>query len=293
MDAKKHASLQVKVDRYMFTADPSLDKSLPTFAGYEVVKDFRPRNPRRLRSYARVRWLRTAKDTSRIRLQYKPLHPWCRPLHITFYPDDFTGITRDQLNVVLAPCSRPRISLIELAFDFPSNSGVDNNFVLQHARFGKSRRRIDRGGKGQLRYGDRGSPKLVRCYWKDKIQRHRVELELHSSLLRRIGVNCPLQFPKLYGIVPPHFSFVSISWERLERYFRKNRFGEADALMEGTRARAERSLQRALRFLKRSGVANPHRFLVPLRRNKEIKMALRNWLDSVWRPEDQEADVYP
>lgn len=289
MDAKKRTSPGVKLDRYAFIADARRGGLISAIEGYEVAADFRPRH-QGTASYARVRRFRSSENSSEIRVQYKPLHPWCRSLRVTLIADDATGITRAERDAVLKTCLNPSSSTIELAFDFPDGSGIDHDFVRQHARFGKSWRRHDRGGKGQLRYGDRRSPKLIRCYWKRNLDCYRIELELHSALLRRIGVSDISEFGRLYTIVPSHFSFVTISWKRLERYLRKKFGRDAQVLLEEARTRAERSLRLALGFLRRSGISNPHRFLVPLQLNREIKMALRKWLAGFCRPEDQETD---
>jgi hypothetical protein len=289
MDAKEQTCPDTKLDRFIFNADAQQDGRISTIEGYEVAADFRPRH-QGTASYARVRRFRSSENASEIRVQYKPLRPWCRSLRVTSIADDNTGITRTELDAVLKECLNHRSSTIELAFDFPDGSGIDHSFVRQHARFGKSRRRHDRGGEGQLRYGDRRSPKMVRSYWKRNLKCYRIELELHSALLRRIGVTEISQFGRLYSVVPSHFSFVTISWKKLERHLRKKFGSDAHVLLEEARARAERSLRLALRFLRRSGISNPHRFLVPLRLNREIKMALRKWLAGFCRPEDQEPE---
>src|SRR5260370_378937 len=81
------------------------------------------------------------------------------------------------------------------------------------ARFGKSRRRTNRGGPGTLRFGSRGSSKLIRCYWKEEIGRYRVELELHATLLKKFSIQkiteLPLIVTKLW---PAHFCFKVMRW---------------------------------------------------------------------------------
>lgn len=138
---------------------------------------------------------------------------------------------------------------------------VDENYVLRHARFGKSRRRKDRGGPRTLRYGSRASSKLVRCYEKEGIGRYRVELELHAPLLRKWSIrniaDLPLVATKLWSA---HFSFKVVRWDALEAHLAQ-RYGpeKGKKLYEKAREYAQTSLLRVNRFL--SGVVhNPHRF---------------------------------
>jgi hypothetical protein len=287
------ALCMVKLDRTIFTGEGRQGGRIARIDGYNVIADFRPKPQGKIASYDRVRKFRSRSDDSQVVVQYRRLHPWCRPLRVTVIADDSTGIERPQFDAVLQPCLGHRSSTVELAFDFPVGSGVDSTFVRRHARFGKSRRRHDRGGEGQLRYGGRQSPKLVRCYWKPRLHCYRIELELHSALLRLIGVTDISEFGRLYGIVPSHFCFAAISFRRLERHLLR-KFGEdGQVLLVETRLRAAKSLRLALSFLKRNGIANPHRFLHPLRLNDELKAALRSWLGRFCRAEDREIVRHP
>jgi hypothetical protein len=184
--------------------------------------------------------------------------------------------------------------LFELAFDFDPSSGVDDAFVLQHALFGKSRFRSDRGGPGQLRYGSRFSGKLVRCYRKDAVNAFRVEIELHSSLLPRrqrdnrleiIDSRWPEIADAAFSIVPAHLKFVKIRFGALGRHLRR-RFGErGDVLLARTRARSTDSLHSALTYLRGKGVHNPHRFLQPMTQiNAALEQAIDEWATDFLRP---------
>ena len=273
----------IKLDRLIFTAQARQGDRIASINGYETVADFRPRPQGKTPSYSRVRKFRCTHDNSHVDVQYRPARPWCRPLRIKLTADDRTGITPTQVQAVLGSCLDQRPSLVELAFDFPFQSGVDDEYVRQHARFGKSRLRQDRGGTGQLRYGSRSSPKLVRCYWKRNLRCYRVELELHSALLRKIGLIDVHEWGRLYRLVPSHLSFEAISWRKLGRHLRR-KFGQHDdALLQETRRRAENSLASAMRFLRRKGILNPHRFLYALRVNEEVKVAMRGLLSDFSR----------
>jgi len=137
-------------------------------------------------------------------------------------------------------------------------------------------------GNGQehvLYLGSRKSRKLIRCYRKEALGAFRVELELHSSFLRRhqntrvegLAILVP-------SLCPSHVRFVALDWVRLERYLTKSKGQRGQAILAGARERAA-SIHRACRYLRRHGVNNPHRFLVPLRINKQISAALYRWAD--------------
>jgi hypothetical protein len=156
---------------------------------------------------------------------------------------------------------------------------VDEAFVSRYGRFGKSRRREDLGGAGQLRLGSRGSLKLVRCYQKEALDCFRVELELHSALLRKFGVeDCRKLYVVASKLIPSHLCFLGFRWKKLARSLTR-RFGSkgADILREARRRRDDVSLRDALRFLTEQGLPNAHRFLFRLEINKEVEVALRLW----------------
>jgi hypothetical protein len=126
-----------------------------------------------------------------------------------------------------------------------------------------------------LYYGGRKTDKLVRCYEKKNLGVFRVEMELHSGLLREIRT--PDDFWYLPDVVyPSHFQFVTVDWRRLEEYL-SNKFGDRGRrLFAGARYRSA-SLRRVRRYLHRNGVVNIHRFLAPLEINDQVGKALDRW----------------
>ena len=130
---------------------------------------------------------------------------------------------------------------------------------------------------GVLYYGGRKSDKFVRCYEKDGLTVFRVELELHSGLLRHHSVLTLADFRFLADLIyPKHLLFVEVDWRRLEKYLAK-RFGSyGSQILAGARER-EVSLQRVRNYLTSCGVENVHRFLVPLAMNKEVAAALNKF----------------
>jgi len=224
---------------------------------------------------------RSLTNSSQIVLRYEKAMPWLSNWRIEMIGDDETGITPEEIEAVLAHCWSHKLALVELAFDFAPETGVDRTFLLRHGLFGKSRRRKNRGGGEQLRYGGRRCPKLVRCYWKKELGRYRVELEVHSALLRKYAACKVADFGGFcLKLLVSHFQFVGIRWQKLSGYLQK-KIGDrtVQLLLHEVQERASISLRRALRFLSRNGVTNPHRFLRPLKINRDIRAALISWLE--------------
>jgi hypothetical protein len=132
---------------------------------------------------------------------------------------------------------------------------------------------VRKQNKGHVLYwGGRKSDKLVRSYEKEEVNRYRVELELHSQLLRREKISTLDDFEGLIdAIYPRHIQFVDVAWDRLKRHLRRKRHGRA--LIAGAQHRAA-SLSRLRRYLRRHGISNFNRFLLPLAINKKIDRAI-------------------
>jgi hypothetical protein len=180
--------------------------------------------------------------------------------------------------MVLKHCRFYRFVLAELAIDFGPRSDVDGAFVRRHALFGKSRRRTDRGGPGQLRYGSRKSGKLVRCYWKSQVNAFRVELEIHSQLLKRHRIEVAEDLAGVIDVIrPKHLRFVRLDWKRLEAHLERRFSPKHQWRIRKARALASRSLQKTFRFLRGQGVHNVHRFTREMRINRAVENALFRW----------------
>jgi hypothetical protein len=127
-----------------------------------------------------------------------------------------------------------------------------------------------------LYFGARKSDKLVRCYEKPGLG-YRVELECHSNLLRRGHIRTLDDFIYLPDLIQPkHLQFVTVDWKKLKRHLRKRLGSDAHALFTNAKSRAT-SARRVLRYLRRKGILNPHRFLVPLSINKSVSNAFDRW----------------
>jgi hypothetical protein len=259
-------------------------RKLPLIPGFTTVKDHRLRPKGVSPIYDRVRTLRSLTSETEVSWQYQRNRGWVKPWRITWVADDRTGITPTDILRIVKRCKFFRFLLVELAFDFDSALGINRTFVKRHGLFGKSRRRTDLGGPGQLRYGARKSGKLIRCYWKPQVNGFRVELELHSRLLSKGRLKKEQNFnfkdvPNriLPDVFPDHIQFVRFCWEALAKYLTR-RFGQqGEEILEQARAEALVSLSSATQFLRRKRVNNVHRFFVPMRINKAIDAALTKW----------------
>jgi len=267
---------------------------VPKVRGFKTIRDSRLRWKGKPPVYARVREMRADCSATIAQWQYARRQGWVKHWRVTLVGDDQQGVAAKEAWLFFKHFRFPKLLLFELAFDFDPSSGVDDAFVLQHALFGKSRFRSDRGGPGQLRYGSRFSGKLVRCYRKDAVNAFRVEIELHSSLLPRrqrdnrleiIDSRWPEIADAAFSIVPAHLKFVKIRFGALGRHLRR-RFGErGDVLLARTRARSTDSLHSALTYLRGKGVHNPHRFLQPMTQiNAALEQAIDEWATDFLRP---------
>lgn len=127
-------------------------------------------------------------------------------------------------------------------------------------------------------FGTRKSDKFVRCYQKDELGVFRVELEVHSPLLRKHSIETLddlIHVPEI--ICPGHLQFVDLNWTRLRRYLSK-KFGAGGAQVGAGALRRAASLLKVRRYLGKRGVVNFHRFLSPQNTEnlREQSPSLRN-----------------
>jgi hypothetical protein len=284
-----------RLDRFRSDSWSKRGALVPKVKGFKIVRDIKLRcRAGKPPIYARVRELLSKHSATKAFWQYERRKAWVKQWRVTLIADDLRGITAHEAWSFCKHFRFFKLLLFELALDFSLDSGIDAAFVQQHALFGKSRFRPDRGGAGQLRFGSRFSGKLIRCYQKESVSAYRVEIELHSSLLPRPRRNnlrevIDMRWPELadaaFSILPGHCRFVKLRFQALGRHLRQ-RFGErGDVLLEHTRALSTHSLHSALAYLRRKGIHNPHRFLQPLTRiNAAIERAIDDWATDFLRP---------
>jgi hypothetical protein len=255
-----------KIDRVIVSGSVRTGATPPTFDGYRVVCDTFVRSQARLKTYLRVCIYHNCKTGVCIYLLYRPVLRGLPQFKLTVIANDYRALSCQEIYQIVRRFGTYWLTLIEIALDFPSESHVDLRYVRAHTLFGKSRPSNPNRFPGTLRYGGRRSDKLVRCYRKGQINRFRVELELHSSLLRKFGILRLEDLEKLPAqLYPNHIRFARLDWQALEKRF------------PGLGISPTLSIHKTMELLRQCAVNNPHRFLVPLRINKLILRALKQW----------------
>jgi hypothetical protein len=269
-----------RLDRLIVAVRKAKAEEVPAIKGYKVVRDTRVQRQSAVSTYQRVRQLRSATTASQIFIQYKPVQGYLPGQRITMVADDKLGITPKEIeDVIGAHFRNHQVSLAEIALDFTEDSGIDEEFVLKFGKFGKTRRRRDRGGEGTLRYGSRTSPKMIRCYRKIPLGSYRVEVELHSALLRKYSItNVGQLYMVASRLASRHVRFVRIDWKRLETPLRRRLGPDCREVLAEARRRADISSGSATRFLGRR-IPNVHRYLKPLLINRDVRAALKTWAE--------------
>ncbi len=265
----------VRIDRVQFVSWARPGWRPPTLQGFKVTRDSFVRSETSLKTYARCRQYQSTTNDTKIYWQYERQHSWLKPWKVTVVADDKTGLSYEEIDAVIRHCRFYRFLTIEVAIDFRPSTGVGRKFVRRHAIFGKSRRVKKHKHRG-LYWGGRKCGKLVRCYYKKPLRFYRVELELHSRFLSDEDIKRLDDVDAVAVIIhPQHFQFVDVDWERLKQYLSRKQHGRT--LLAGARRRAA-SLSRLRRYLRRHGIKNFHRFLVPLPINEKINRAFTRWM---------------
>ena len=271
-------AIRGRLDRLQFNCWAPSGRTPPTLKGFETVWDRFVRRQTSTGTYARCRCYRGVATGTQIFWQYHRTKGWLRPWKVTLVANDYHGLSYDEINSAMKHCRFCRFLIVEIAIDFGLSVGVNANFIHRHEVFGKSRERKDRGGPSQIRFGSRKSNKLVRCYFKDAIDAFRVELEVHSQLLRKNQIEKLDDLPGVaYLISPEHFTFAKVRWRALRHYLKRRYPSEAAETLAQTKKRARVSLRRAMQYLRQKGVVNRHRFLAPMLINRRIENALSVW----------------
>ena len=266
---------QVRLDRIQILAETKKAR-LPAISGFRIMWDTFVRRQTTVSTYRRVRECKNPGTGTRLFIQYQPTCPWLSPLKATLVGNDRQGLRRRELETIFSCFTKARLLLVEVAVDFLQVSGVDCRFIRRHAVFGKSRPRAS-SYPDSLRYGSRKSDTLIRCYSKPSVSAFRVEIELHSSWLRRKNVLKLKDLRRLPDLLySSHIRFVQFDWVALARHLRHKGL-PANKILQAARTEA-RSIHGLMGFLRHElGLRNVHRFLIPLEMNEQIRLALENW----------------
>jgi hypothetical protein len=267
---------EIGIDRFIFIASRKAETIPPDIPGFCVVRDFLPRSQTTTRTYIRVRELVNPDTHTRLWVAYRPRLRGLAPFKVSVGRPDRRRFSRDELGQIVSPFTDYRLLLVEVASDFLPESCVDAKFIQRFAIFGKSRPCPSRF-PNTLRYGGRRTGKLIRCYWKKPINRFRVEVELHSLLLRRWRITQIKDLQKLPSVLcPKHFKFVTFNEKAVLQHLARREVSRRsqNALMH----QSSQSIHAALEFLRcRLGVKNPHRFLRLHPLNEQLASAVYNW----------------
>jgi hypothetical protein len=268
---------EIDVDRFAIVLSHETGSAPPDFPGYRVVKDSFVHSQTTHPTYGRVRELINRTNEIRLFIQHRPVMPGLAPFKITVVRNDKRRLSQRHVGQIVSALTSYRLLLLEIALDFPLENGVNADFVRRHAIFGKSRARNSRLFANTLRYGGRRSDKLVRCYVKGNLQCFRIELEIHSSLLRRHGLVRFEDLRKLpHLLCPTHIWFARLDWQAVVRHLDR-RGVSANKMAELEFARSC-PIHTALKVLRGTlGVKNAHRFLKPLAINRRLLLALHAW----------------
>jgi len=268
-----------RLDRLRFACPRSGFKSVgkpPGVPGFKTIADTFVNAPKgKTVAYKRVRRMENPTTGTKIHVQHWRAHGYLKPMRVTVIGPDLTGILWAELKSIGDAFKDFVVRMVELAFDFSSESGVDADFVRRHARFGKSKS-VPMMFPGYLRYGTRQSPKMIRCYWKKQVGAFRVEIEFHSTFPVLPQTDCLLY---LLDVSPSGFSFVRVDWLALDAHLTKK--GIRGMKISAEARTRYTSLQRLLRYLRRSGVNNPHRFLRTMKKDQLIREAAKTWSQSL------------
>lgn len=261
---------QVTLDRLSIYANAADRKAFRDQPGHRVIRGhFLKHGP-----YRRV--LETEDIQTGARTLFYDLRRvrWVKPVKVVLVAGDDQGLEPSDVLAVLELLEKSRLSLLELAFDFPGQA-LSTAFVLEHVTFGKSRWKARR--VGIVWFGARRSSKFVRAYRKPSISAFRIELELHAPWLRHHHIRDCFDFGRIPDLIMRrHIFFCRLDWVAVIRKIRRS-VPNARLALRNLRWQ-QHDLHATLHFLRREVLlSNTHRFLVPLKLNDFAAIALKRW----------------
>jgi hypothetical protein len=270
------------LDLLRFLLGENLIPALKNLSNVRTVQShwIRPRSASAFHAYGRAHWFERTDSRMKFYVESERQHGFVAPYVLTAIADDRTGLLPGEVFPILEAAPTAKLTMVELAFDFPLLSTVTRDFVVRHGIFGKSWRDRDTQNPAGEWWGARNGGKRVKSYLKDEICGHRVELMMRSRFLKHHGINTVYDFGRLVRILPQkHIFFARLSKERLVK-----RLGGSglkgpmtmDILQKVTAMHGD--LSATLSFLRRDvGLKNVRRLLVPLPENRLVFDALQKW----------------
>jgi hypothetical protein len=238
----------------------------------------RPRDANDNRGYGRAHWFRRFKSEMKLAVESEPRERWLAPFAVTLFADDRTGLLPDEVFGILEVLLAARLTLVELAFDFSFASGVTREYVLQHGVFGKSHRDLTGNNPSVDWWGARNGAKRVKSYFKGDIAAHRVEFRLRTRFLRDQDIGDVFDFWKFEQLLPRHhFLFARLDEEKIAAQLRRTRNAAGTRSVLREIGELDGDLTAQMKVLRDAGLKNTRRLLIPLKRNRLVREAVREW----------------
>lgn len=231
--------------------------------------------------YKYVHWFCGTRSVSRLCVDSHRQAGWLAPFRVTMYADDTTGLLAEHVLGTLEVMPASRITMLELALDFPLTSGVSPDFVRKHGVFGKARPDHSVTHTAVDWWGARRGRKRTKSYTKWEIATQRVESKFLKAFLDVQGISDVFDFHRFAELLPDrHIFFAELSEERLVHRLRENLHysnGQTRAIVRNVHER-ENDLYAVLDYLRRDvGLTNVRRLLVARPENQLVREALQAW----------------
>jgi hypothetical protein len=274
----------VVLDRLRFVCDADPVPALSVLPGFRRGRSYfyRRENQAWFRPYGHALWFHREKSTMQFYVESDRQEGWLAPYSITLVADDRTGLLPEEVFAILEVMPKARLTMVELAIDFSPTTNVTRNFVRRCAVFGKCRRDLSGQNPTGDWWGARRGAKRIKSYFKDEVCGHRVEFLLRSRFLRHYGIRDVFDFWRFADLLPRHhILFARLDDQRLIAWLRRSGLSEArtSGILQKVTA-VHGDLSAGLSYLRRQvGIKNSRRLLVPLRTNKLIRQALREWAE--------------
>lgn len=273
------------LDRLHLTAAEFPADDILSAGNYRSVRSHRivGKDPERLPWYRRVRVFRHGKTGTKLAVLSERRKPWLAAFRYEFTGQDTTGVNPGDVLQVLQFLRTYRLVLVEPAVDFSLSTGVDENTVGRHCRFGKSRRRADDGWPTRHTWGSRKSGKFMRTYFKPEVAAHRIEAQLGNRWLKKLRIEDVYDLGRLADVLPTLIEFTELDKTALEQRLRRQsrREWQIGRIRREVGLR-EADLGEALTYLRTTvGLTNVHRLLAPVGKfNRLVRVAARKWAAS-------------
>ena len=267
-----------KLDRFVCFCDEDPTRQLMGVLRFKSQSShfIKPYQDGRFQPYARVHWFKDWGSEMKFKIESQRREPWMPLYRITLYADDRVGLLPEQLFAVLEVIPRFKLSVIEIAFDF--SPWISRTLLSQRVLFGKSRPAPPI--ETTLYWGSQKGSKGARLYHKEEIDKYRVELVLHAKFLRSYRIRDIFDFQKFCEILPVrHIYYARFDEPKLITLLRSMEmsYGEIWTILKDI-ALLEGDVWPTLYYLRLEvGLKNARRLLVPLKTNRLIREALKEW----------------